>query len=81
VRHAAPGDTVFDHLKAGATIQGHSQVAVSNAEAKVLGLIAPNDAATQDGFATFHTDIPTYSTEAHHDAMTLAMHLHSITAM
>jgi hypothetical protein len=47
----------------------------------VLGLIAPNDAATQDGFATFHTDIPTYSTEAHHDAMTLAMHLHSITAM
>jgi len=60
VDHAAAGDTVFDHLKAGATIQGHSQVAVSNAEAKVLGLIAP-DANTQDGFATFNTDIPTQS--------------------
>jgi len=61
VDHAAAGDTVFDHLKAGATIQGHSQVAVSNAEAKVLGLIAPNDTNTQDGFATFNTDIPTQS--------------------
>ena len=61
VDHAAAGDTVFDHLKAGATIQGHAMVAVSNAEEKVLGLIAPNDTTTQDGFATFNTDIPTQS--------------------
>ncbi|UFZ01724.1 NF038122 family metalloprotease [Bradyrhizobium ontarionense] len=61
VDHAAAGDTVFDHLPAGSKVQGHQQVFVSNAQAKVLGLVAPNDATTEDGFAVFNTDIPTQS--------------------
>ncbi|GLH81972.1 hypothetical protein SSBR45G_68810 [Bradyrhizobium sp. SSBR45G] len=59
--HAAAGDTVFDNLSNKATVQGHSQVFVANAQAKVLGLIDPNNTTTEDGFAIFNTDIPTQS--------------------
>ncbi|MGY3448596.1 NF038122 family metalloprotease [Bradyrhizobium sp. USDA 4353] len=59
--HAAAGDTVFDNLPTTRAVQGHSQVFVANAQAKVLGLINPNDATTQDGFAVFNTDIPNQS--------------------
>ncbi|MGJ4926687.1 NF038122 family metalloprotease [Bradyrhizobium sp. HKCCYLS2038] len=59
--HAAAGDTVFDNLPTTAGIQGHSQVFVANAQAKVLGLIDPNSTTTQDGFAIFNTDIPNQS--------------------
>ncbi|WP_315797149.1 NF038122 family metalloprotease [Bradyrhizobium sp. SZCCHNRI3043] len=59
--HAAAGDTVFDNLPTGRAVQGHSQVFVANAQAKVLGLIDPNSTTTEDGFAVFNTDIPTQS--------------------
>ncbi|CAL74763.1 hypothetical protein BRADO0843 [Bradyrhizobium sp. ORS 278] len=59
--HAAAGDTVFDNLAATRAVQGHSQVFVSNAQAKVLGLIDPNNTTTEDGFAIFNTDIPNQS--------------------
>ncbi|MGC2777469.1 MAG: NF038122 family metalloprotease, partial [Bradyrhizobium sp.] len=61
VDHAAAGDTVFDNLPAGSKVQGHSQVFVANAQAKVLGLIDPNNTTAEDGFAVFNTDIPTQS--------------------
>jgi hypothetical protein len=56
VADATPGDTSFNALPTGSTIQGQSQVAVWNAQLKVFGLLAPN-AATDDGSATFATDI------------------------
>ncbi|CCE01777.1 NF038122 family metalloprotease [Bradyrhizobium sp. STM 3809] len=59
--HAAAGDTVFDNLPIARAVQGHSQVFVSNAQAKVLGLIDPTSTTTEDGFATFSTDIPNQS--------------------
>ncbi|MGJ4955805.1 NF038122 family metalloprotease [Bradyrhizobium sp. HKCCYLRH2015] len=59
--HAAAGDTVFDNLPTTRAVQGHSQVFVANAQAKVLGLIDPNSTTTEDGFAIFNTDIPTQS--------------------
>src|SRR3954470_17916425 len=61
VDHAAAGDTAFDNLPTTRAVQGHSQVFVANAQAKVLGLIDPNNTTTEDGFAVFATDIPTQS--------------------
>ena len=55
--HAKPGDTTFNSLPNISTIQGQSQVAVWNAELKVLGLMNPNDTASDDGTANFATDI------------------------
>jgi hypothetical protein len=57
IAHEAPGDTIFNALPAGATFQGQSTIDVPNAEAKALGLISPNNNTTDDGFATFATDI------------------------
>jgi hypothetical protein len=57
IQHAAPGDTIFNALPATTTFQGQTNIAVSNAEAKALGLIAANSTNTLDGFATFATDI------------------------
>jgi serralysin len=54
VNNAAPGDTT---LPSGSTIQGQSQVAVWNAQLKLFGLLGPNDTTTDDGSATFATDI------------------------
>jgi hypothetical protein len=59
ISHAAPGDTTFNALPTGSTIQGQSNVAVWNAQLKALGLgnLNPNDTTTDDGSATFATDI------------------------
>jgi serralysin len=57
IADAAPGDTSFNALPTGSTIQGQSQVAVWNAQLKLFGLISPNSTTTDDGSATFATDI------------------------
>jgi hypothetical protein len=57
INNAAPGDTTFNALPTGSTIQGQSQVAVWNAQLKLFGLISPNSTTTDDGSATFATDI------------------------
>src|SRR5579872_3755633 len=57
IANAAPGDTSFNALPTGTKIQGQSQVAVWNAQLKLFGLISPNSTTTDDGSATFATDI------------------------
>ena len=57
IANAAPGDTSFNALPTGPTIQGQSEVAVWNAQLKLFGLISPNSTTTDDGSATFATDI------------------------
>src|SRR4051795_1785192 len=57
ISHVTPGDTTFDALTAGSTIQGQSNVAVWNAQLKLWGIIGANDTTTDDGAATFATDI------------------------
>src|SRR4051812_43166612 len=57
VKNATPGDTTFNALTAGSTIQGQSNVAVWNAQLKLWGVIGANDTTTDDGAATFATDI------------------------
>ncbi len=57
VNNATPGDTTFSALAAGSSIQGQSNVAVWNAQLKLWGLIGANDTTTDDGAATFATDI------------------------
>jgi Ca2+-binding RTX toxin-like protein len=54
---ATSGDTTFNALPSGTSIQGQSNIAVWNAQMKVLGLMNPNDTTTDDGSATFATDI------------------------
>jgi hypothetical protein len=53
----APGDATFDALPNGSTIQGQANVVTWNAEMKLFGLMAANDTSTDDGTATFATDI------------------------
>jgi serralysin len=57
INNAAPGDTTFNALPTGSTIQGQSNVAVWNAQLKLWGLLGANDTTTDDGSATFATDI------------------------
>src|SRR6266478_3013676 len=57
VNHATPGDTIFNALPSGSSIQGQSNVAVWNAQLKLWGLLGANDTTTDDGSATFATDI------------------------
>jgi Cadherin-like/FG-GAP-like repeat len=57
INNATPGDTSFNALPAGSSIQGQTNVAVWNAQLKLWGLMAPNDTTTDDGGATFATDI------------------------
>src|SRR6202051_429921 len=57
INNAAPGDTTFNALPTGSTIQGQSSVAVWNAQLKLFGLLGANDTPTDDGSATFATDI------------------------
>jgi hypothetical protein len=57
VNNATPGDTIFNTLPSGSSIQGQSSVAVWNAQLKLLGFMAANDTTTDDGSATFATDI------------------------
>src|SRR5216684_9245090 len=57
INNATPGDATFNALPSGSSIQGQSSVAVWNAELKLWGLIGANDTTTDDGSATFATDI------------------------
>ena len=57
IHNAAPSDTTFNALPTGSTIQGQSSVAVWNAQLKLFGLLGANDTTTDDGSATFATDI------------------------
>jgi len=57
VNNASSGDTTFNALPTGSTIQGQSSVAVWNAQLKLWGVIGANDTTTDDGAATFATDI------------------------
>jgi hypothetical protein len=57
INNATPGDTTFNALTAGSSIQGQSSVAVWNAQLKLWGLIGANDTTTDDGAAFFATDI------------------------
>jgi serralysin len=57
IANAAPGDATFNALPTGSAIQGQSQVAVWNAQLKLFGLLSPNSTTTDDGSATFATDI------------------------
>jgi hypothetical protein len=57
VKNASPGDTTFNTLPVGSSIQGQSSVAVWNAQLKLWGLLGANDTTTDDGSATFATDI------------------------
>jgi hypothetical protein len=57
VNNATPGDHTFDALPGGSSIQGQTQVAVFNAQEKLFGQLSANDTTTDDGSATFATDI------------------------
>ena len=57
INNATPGDATFNALPGGSSIQGQSNVAVWNAQLKLWGLMAANDTTTDDGSATFATDI------------------------
>ena len=57
INGASLGDTSFNALPAGSSIQGQSSVAVWNAQLKLWGIIGANDTTTDDGSATFATDI------------------------
>ena len=57
VNNATKGDPTFNVLPTGSTIQGQSQLAVWNAQLKLWGLASPTDTTTDDGSATFATDI------------------------
>src|SRR4029077_18577012 len=57
INNATSGDTTFNALPSGSTIQGQSSVAVWNAQLKLLGMLGANDTTTDDGSATFATDI------------------------
>src|ERR1700694_4022812 len=57
INNATPGDTTFNALPSGSSVQGQSNVAVWNAELKLWGLLGASDTTTDDGSATFATDI------------------------
>ncbi len=57
VNNATPGDATFNALPTGSSIQGQSSVAVWNAQLKLWGVLGANDTTTDDGSATFATDI------------------------
>ncbi len=55
--HASTGDTTFNSLPGGNSIQGQAQVTLWSAQQKALGLIAANNTAI-DGYVGFGTGIP-----------------------
>jgi CARDB len=57
INSATAGDTTFNALPSGSSIQGQTNVAVWNAELKLWGILGANDTTTDDGSATFATDI------------------------
>ncbi|TYL84552.1 hypothetical protein FXB38_12745 [Bradyrhizobium cytisi] len=57
INNASVGDTTFNKLPTGSTIQGQSNVAIWNAQLKLWGVIGANDTTTDDASANFSTDI------------------------
>jgi Ca2+-binding RTX toxin-like protein len=57
INNATPGDNTFNALPGGTSVQGQSNVAVWNAQLKLWGFMSANDTTTDDGSATFATDI------------------------
>src|SRR5450755_3919461 len=57
INNATPGDTTFNALPSGSSVQGQASVAVWNAQLKLWGILGANDTSTDDGSATFATDI------------------------
>jgi serralysin len=57
INNATPGDPTFNALPSGSTVQGQSSIAVWNAQLKLFGLVSANSTTTDDGSATFSTDI------------------------
>jgi 20S proteasome alpha/beta subunit len=57
INNATPGDTTFNALPSGSSVQGQSNVAVWNAQLKLWGVLGANDTTTDDGSATFAIDI------------------------
>ncbi|RXH08746.1 hypothetical protein EAS56_27925 [Bradyrhizobium guangzhouense] len=57
VNNASAGDTTFNSLPSGSTIQGQTNVAVWNAQLKLWGVLGANDTTTDDASANFTTDI------------------------
>ena len=57
VNNATPGDPTFNALPGGTSIQGQTNVAVWDAQLKLWGVLGANDTTTDDGSATFATDI------------------------
>ncbi|WP_050886711.1 NF038122 family metalloprotease [Bradyrhizobium sp. ORS 285] len=57
INYASAGDTTFNALPAASSIQGQSYVAVWNSQLKLWGGLGANDTTTDDGSATFATDI------------------------
>src|SRR5437868_2607673 len=57
INNATAGDTTFNALPGGPSIQGQTNVAVWNAQLKLWGVLGANDTTTDDGSATFATDI------------------------
>ncbi|WP_210249022.1 MULTISPECIES: NF038122 family metalloprotease [unclassified Bradyrhizobium] len=57
INSETPSDTTFNALPIGSSVQGQSKVAVWNAQLKLFGLLGANDTTTDDGSATFATDI------------------------
>jgi serralysin len=57
INNATPGDATFNALPSGSSIQGQTNVAVWNAQLKLWGVLGANDTTTDDGSATFATDI------------------------
>jgi hypothetical protein len=56
INSASPGDTIFNALPSGSSIQGQSQVAVWSSQLKALGFLSANS-AINDGSASFATNI------------------------
>ena len=57
INNATPGDTTFNALPNASSVQGQSSVAVWDAQLKLWGVLGANDTTTDDGSATFATDI------------------------
>src|SRR3954452_14086041 len=57
INNATSGDTTFNALPGGSSVQGQTNVAVWNAQLKLWGILGANDTTTDDGSATFATDI------------------------
>src|SRR5437764_528593 len=53
INNATPGDTTFNAVPGGSSIQGQTNVAVWNAQLKLWGVLGANDTTIDDGSDTF----------------------------